>query len=525
MTLVDVTVEHDLDHLTERSARPRRRTWRVPTALGVGAVCAVALAARLYEIGSQSMWLDEAVSSWYADQGLVALWSWSQPLDPYHPPGYYSLLVIWQLLGHSEAWLRSFSAVAGVAAIPFVFGAARRISGSGAGWVAIALLALAPLQVRFGQETRTYSLMVLEAAVILWSLTWILRYQRIAATPLRGNPLARHCYAYCGAMALALLSHNTSPLMWVTANLAVFVHWRLTPYRSTTFLWTWTKANLAVGTLWLVWFPVFVRQSMRTMEGGGHRKVPGVAELVAAFRDLSFGQTTLTPAWQLAGDALAGAAVVAALAAAVILARTRARIRRWAPTLLVFAVTAPAVAYGASLASKPVFLVQSLMWTSVPFFVLVGVLLAQLPRPPAMVFAAGLVAVTVTGLVAYYPSAHKEPWRDAAAYLRPRLETGDLVVYSADYAQIPMDYYLGHPPGVTQIGTQYLPPDLAAVRRELPDARQVWLVYAHEEFADPNRWVEKVLRERGDAVESRNWSEDIQIIRFLPRPTAGTGTP
>jgi hypothetical protein len=156
---------------------------------------------------------------------------------------------------------------------------------------------------------------------------------------------------------------------------------------------------------------------------------------------------------------------------------------------------------------------------------LVGVLAVQLPRVLTLAVAAGALTVSVIGLSAYYPSAHKEPWRDAAAYLAPRLGPGALVVYSADYAMIPMQFYLKEPPGVTQIGTLYQPPDIATVRRELPDATEVWLVYAHWEFGDPNRWVEKVLTERGQQVEEKRFEDDIVLMRFLPRPPPGTGAP
>jgi mannosyltransferase len=509
------------DVLTEQSPPGRRHPRRWPTVAAVAGVCAVALAVRLYRIGALSMWLDEAVSVWYADHGLVALWSWNHPLDPYHPPGYYSLLAIWTLGGHSEAWVRSFSALASVAALPFAFAATRRIAGRTAGLIAVALLAVSPLQVRFAQETRTYALMVFEAAVILWALTWLLRYPRIASTPLKKNPAALRWYAYVGAMSMALLSHNTGPLMWVTVNLAVFVHWLLTPHRPTAFLWSWTRANLAVGAVWLVWFPVFVRQSTQTFEGTGHRKVPTFDELVQAFRDLSLGQTGPEHNWILLGDGLAAATIVAAL---FFLAR-RPAVRRWAVTLAICTLTAPTVAYVVSVVGKPVFLTQSLMWVMVPFVMLVGVLAVQLPRVLTLAVVAGALTVSVIGLTAYYPSAHKEPWRDAAAYLAPRLGPGDLVVYSADYVMVPMQFYLHEPPGVNQIGTLYQPPDIATVRRELPDATEVWLVYAHWEFGDPNRWVEKVLNERGQQVEQMRFEDDIVLMRFLPRPPPGTGAP
>src|SRR5690606_10625890 len=111
----------------------RRAPRRWPAAVALGVICAIGLAARLHEISAQSMWLDEAVSSWYADHGILRLWSWSRPLDPYHPPGYYSLLALWQLGGHSEAWLRGLSALVGVAALPFTYSATTRVANRAAG--------------------------------------------------------------------------------------------------------------------------------------------------------------------------------------------------------------------------------------------------------------------------------------------------------------------------------------------------------------------------------------------------------
>jgi uncharacterized membrane protein len=98
--------------------------------------------------------------------------------DLQHPPLFFLLLRGWvTLFGHSLTSLRSLAAVFSLLMLPAAWGLCRELfSSSAVGWVAIALLAVSPMQIVYAQEARHYSLWML---IILISSLALLRALRL----------------------------------------------------------------------------------------------------------------------------------------------------------------------------------------------------------------------------------------------------------------------------------------------------------------------------------------------------------
>ncbi len=78
---------------------------------------------------------------------------------------YYLLLHFWMSLGQGELWVRSLSAIFSTATIPAIYSLGRRLFRPAVGLVAALLLAVNAFDVRYAQEARSYSLLVLLATV------------------------------------------------------------------------------------------------------------------------------------------------------------------------------------------------------------------------------------------------------------------------------------------------------------------------------------------------------------------------
>ena len=74
---------------------------------------------------------------------------------------YYLLLRGWLHLGDSVAWIRGLSVIFAVAAIPAIFLLGRKMLGTSFGLISALLLSVNAFQVRYAQEARSYSLLVL----------------------------------------------------------------------------------------------------------------------------------------------------------------------------------------------------------------------------------------------------------------------------------------------------------------------------------------------------------------------------
>ncbi len=132
--------------------------------VALAAIAAVGLALRLWRLGEQSFWYDEAQTL------FVARFPYAEIVQrAYRPPLYHFLLHIWSaLVPGSEFALRLPSALFGAAVPLLTYLVAARLYSRRAGLVAAALAAISPTLVFYSQELRMYSLMALEFLLLLY---------------------------------------------------------------------------------------------------------------------------------------------------------------------------------------------------------------------------------------------------------------------------------------------------------------------------------------------------------------------
>lgn len=127
------------------------------------------LALRVARLDFQPLWWDEGYSAWFATHAIPDMVRLTA--EDIHPPLYYALLHLWtRIMGPGPVSLRLLSVVIGVATIPVIFIAARRIlGGRRPALLAAFLLAINPLHVYYSQEVRMYGLVALLSAGVLWA--------------------------------------------------------------------------------------------------------------------------------------------------------------------------------------------------------------------------------------------------------------------------------------------------------------------------------------------------------------------
>src|SRR5215212_1490594 len=133
-----------------------------PMGWALVAIVAGAAALRFSTLGVQSFWHDEAVTvDRVLHPGLGATLK-EIPSSEATPPLYYVLAWIWtKVFGHSEAGIRSLSALLGTATVPVAYAIGARVASRRAGLLAAMAVAVSPLMVWYSQEARAYALLVL----------------------------------------------------------------------------------------------------------------------------------------------------------------------------------------------------------------------------------------------------------------------------------------------------------------------------------------------------------------------------
>jgi mannosyltransferase len=224
-------------------------------ALDLGVLLLTALV-RVWGLGLQPLWMDEAFSHLFATLPLDLAWQ-AMIVDAVHPPLYYLLLRPWlTLAGDSEFALRFLSALAGVLTVALLLRVGRDWLGErAAGWAAF-LLALNPLHVWYSQEARMYALLGFLSLAVLAAFWRVLRRRR------RGD------WAILGVLsALAYVTHYFAlylPLIEFVFLLATFqryhqtlARWAAVQALAVLPLAGWLAAlyTIAGGTFGIGWIP------------------------------------------------------------------------------------------------------------------------------------------------------------------------------------------------------------------------------------------------------------------------------
>lgn len=211
--------------------------------MGVAALTLAAAVLRLYGIGHQGLWFDEAYTVMLVKIPLARMLS-TIPKTESTPYLYYLLAWVWtHIFGRGAADLRALSALFGTAVVPVAYLAASRLlGGRRVGLVVAALAAFNPFLIWYSQEARAYELLVLTSACTLLAFA----YAREQASP-------RRLSAWAVASGLALTSHYDAALVVVPEAL-----WLLVQHRRSLRTWLAVAFVAACGGALL---PLLIAQS------------------------------------------------------------------------------------------------------------------------------------------------------------------------------------------------------------------------------------------------------------------------
>jgi hypothetical protein len=138
-------------------------------ALPVAAIFALYVAARLWRLTESCLWFDEVFGVHAARHPWGELWRFVAA-DLIHPPLFYALLKLWVAAGgESLLWLRLFPVLTAAACVaPFLLLARELRLTDGAARLALLLAAASGFLIKYAQEVRMYSLLLLLTLTSLW---------------------------------------------------------------------------------------------------------------------------------------------------------------------------------------------------------------------------------------------------------------------------------------------------------------------------------------------------------------------
>ncbi len=435
-------------------------------------IVAIAIAARAYGIGSQSLWTDELFSRFYPDLfSLRYLWT-TGLLHESSPPLYYMAIEGWmRLFGTSAVAMRSFSLIASVLTLPLIYLIAIELFDRRRGLAAMLLFALLPLQISFAQDARTYTLLLIPLCAALLAV----------ARFLRGDIRWPTLGLYGIGAIIALYCHATAAFFIAACNIVVLiaiVGERRDQWRSA--LIRWLVINFLIFVLAL---PELDAMIVQGVSDNGLDWIPPFrpVDIVRALSPVVVGNSTPD---KFPGAELSLLVSVGLAAAWLVLRPTR---RSSAVLIAIPCVFVVLIALASQLNS--IFIARVFSWLDVPL----ALLLADAILQPwflrtALACVTG-IAITV-GLGYQYLKSYNEPWRSLFDQISPRLVHADYVVLAPMTDPTAPGYYAPQLTGIQMLNTG---PQVNVENGALPERLHVhWIApaqFVNEVQSGANVWL------------------------------------
>ena len=145
-----------------------------------------------------------------------------------------------------------------------------------------------------------------------------------------------------------------------------------------------------------------------------------------------------------------------------------------AAILLTAAVTMPVVVAIVSI-FHPIILPRYLLWSTGPYFILVGLGVGKLPRLLRLPMTIALTFGAVVSLMPYYGTETKPRWDQVAAYLQQHVQSRDGLITNEGLSRVVLKAYMtrdgGPQPNILRYET------LDEITRRFKDGHAVWVIY------------------------------------------------
>lgn len=384
-------------------------------------IVAVGLAARLHDV-HYNLDGDEIFSVELASKPFPEVISWSLNQDRAHPPLHNFLLHLWiKVFGASEASVRAMSIVFSAAFLLISFGLLRRLVSR---WLAlglVAIFALSPLFVHYGQQARPYSLIAFLSAANL-----------VAFVKVLDEPCERKFLLMWAISCTTLLYAQYLGILLIAFEIGL----ALLSLRSERL------AILAYGAggslLILPWFIVAMGPAISTgidpLPHISWMGPPTPSDLVWFYVSIFGDSPWVRARWLLLMLAFLGLAYMRNQVSSRSLSISHA-------LLILIGIGLPTIAYLVSVwGPKPVFASRHLLGAAIAFVAAIGLFISTLPRPFAALLLLALLMWSIAALPEAFPHNTKPPWRDMASQIDKAY--GSIAVFTQeDWVRNPLKYY------------------------------------------------------------------------------------
>lgn len=227
---------------------------------------------RIYDLGFESIWYDEAISISVAKLGLFEQLSWSFIQNDNNPPLYYQIMHFWvRIFGDSEFASRVPSALFGSFSIIAIYFVGKLTFNKKVGLIAALILATSVFHIKYSQEARAHSLLAFLTLVSFYYYLKVVNSDR-----------RLYVLGYLFSTALMLYAHYYGFLILAAQNIFFFVNYLKTRNLGALSLKKWLTYQMILGVLYLPGFVLFAKHTV-AIQGGFWLPEPTLTAIARTF--------------------------------------------------------------------------------------------------------------------------------------------------------------------------------------------------------------------------------------------------
>ncbi len=378
----------------------------------------IGLFLRFYNLGFNSLWLDEASTYGVSIKSLPEIWQVTAAGE-FNPPLFYWVEHIMLMSGNNEIILRIIPALLGVLTIPLVYLIGKEFIDRNVGIIAAAAFTVSPFLIYYSQEARAYSMMLFFVAAAMVFYLKALKTNDITNWVLFGafSALAfwAHFYAFTIIAALFLYA-----VIIKIPHIKTGIHdLKMLVFGAVVFV-------VLCSPLILVTVQLFATRTASAPTYG----IQGLGIISETFRQIAgFNDIALF---------LLFALFVIGIIQAFLIDKNKGLF------LVLLTVLTLVISY--FLSFKMPMQPRYLIFMSIIFFVGVAIsykvfYLLMNNRGVIYGFIAVLIIISAPTLVNYYSGYSKDDWRGFTGIIQQKTNPGDQIVFVPGYVSQPFDYY------------------------------------------------------------------------------------
>jgi len=479
----------------QKKIYPRPPRQFILRLMGYVGLALLGLVIRLWNLGTESLWIDEAYSISLAQYNIFDIVRGTAADQ--HPPLYYLLLHLWLLLGTSVKFARLLSVILGVVHICLVVRIGEIIGNVKFGLIAGFVLTILPMHVWYSQEARMYMLLALLTTAATLELLLVKRSKV-------------HWLRYFLYISLSFYTHYFT--IFVVIGHAIFALLRYLVDRRAAFLVGFTSALLSATVSIAPWLPITHVQIR-------HHTMPWIqTPTFRTLRDVTlrilFGDNVLaqfhTFLWPMFYT------VLLFLLLGGLFAATKHRFKRTHILLMLLWTFVPLTAIFLVSLFYPIFQYKQHLIIAAPLVVSFVIAASSLPRRVWFIPIIITATLQMHSLRVQQNTLIKDNWKALASYLEVHIQEQDSIFANPAAVKLPLEIYSrmtvhfeGYPPYYS-ILTGGWEGDIAdeesviLMVRNIPvDTLRIWFIEFFPSLWDPNQQFDQVLSPLGTLAEDQ----------------------